>query len=76
MNTDERLDEMSLAIQQLTHNMARLMNQQGDIPVQHPERNTEDRTIRVEVSEFGGTTHNPEEYLEWEAELERYFEFS
>ena len=41
----------------------------------HHERNTEDRTIRIDVSEFGGINHNPEEYLDWEAELERYFEF-
>ena len=31
--------------------------------------------MRIDVSEFGGTTHNPEEYLDWEAKLERYFEF-
>ena len=29
----------------------------------------------MDVSDFGGTTHNPEDYLEWEAGLERYFEF-
>ncbi|XP_057517897.1 uncharacterized protein LOC130798821 [Amaranthus tricolor] len=77
MNTDERLNEMALAIQQLTYTVARLsMNQQeGVIPVHHHERNNEDRTLRVDISEFGGITHNPEEYLEWEAGLERYFEF-
>ena len=45
------------------------------IPVDNHERNTEDTTLRIDLSEFGGTTHNPEEYLDWEAGLERYFEF-
>lgn len=35
----------------------------------------EDKTLRIDVAEFGGTSHNPEDYLEWEAWLERYFEF-
>ena len=77
MNLDERVDEMAQAIQQLTQTVARLaMNQQGGgIPMHHHERNIEDRTLRIDVHEFGGTSHNPEEYLEWEAGLERYFEF-
>ena len=77
MNTDERFAEMALAIQQLTHTVARLeVNQQErGMPVHHHERNTEDRTLRIDVSKFGGTSNNPEEYLAWEAGLERYFEF-
>ena len=77
MSNDERFAEMALAIQQLSQTVARLaMNQQeGNMPVQNHGRNTEDRTMRIDVTEFGGTTHNPEDYLEWEAELERYFEF-
>ena len=71
------MEEMALAIQQLTQTVAKLaMNQQGrGIPVYQHERNTEDRTIRIDVPKFGGMNHNPEEYLDWEAELERYFEF-
>ena len=77
MSTDERFAEMALAIQQLTHTVARMaMNQQERVaPVPHHDRNTEDRTMKIDVTEFGGTTHNPEDYMEWEAELERYFEF-
>ncbi|XP_057526384.1 uncharacterized protein LOC130805617 [Amaranthus tricolor] len=77
MNTDEKFAEMALAIQQLSQTVARLaINQQeGNIPAQHHGRNTEDRTMRIDVSKFAGTTHNPEEYLDWEVELERYFEF-
>ena len=67
MNTDERFAEMALAIQQLTHAMARLEvnEQERGTPVHNHERNTEDRTLRIDVSEFGGTSHNPENYLEW-----------
>ena len=77
MSADERFAEMTLTIQQLTHTVAMMaMNQQERVaPAHHHERNTEDRTMRIDVTEFGGTTHNPEDYLEWEAELERYFEF-
>ena len=77
MNTDERFAEMALAIQQLTHAVTRIeMNQQErGMPIHNHERNTEDRNLRLDVSDFGGTTHNPEDYLEWEAGLERYFEF-
>ena len=52
------------------------MNQQENaVPAPNHERNTEDKTLRLNVSNFGGTTHNPEDYMEWEARLERYFEF-
>ena len=71
------MDEMALAIQQLTQTVAKLvMNQPGGgVPIHQHDRNTKDRTIRIDVPEFGGMHHNPEEYLDWEAELERYFEF-
>ena len=77
MNTDEKLAEMALTIQQLVHSIARIeMNQQERVVLAHNhERTTEDKNLRLDVSEFGGTTHNPENYLEWEAGLERYFEF-
>ena len=77
MNTDERFAEMALAIQQLAQTMNRMqMNQQERVaPAHNNERTTEDKTLRLDVSDFGGTTHNPEDYLEWEAGLERYFEF-
>ena len=77
MNTDEKLAKMALTIQQLVHSVARIeMNQQERVvPAPNHERTTEDKTLRLDVSEFGGTTRNPEDYLEWEAGLERYFEF-
>ena len=77
MNTDEKLAEMSLTIQQLAQTMNRMQVdlQERGIPMHNHERNTEDKTLRLDVSDFGGTTHNPEDYLEWEAGMERYFEF-
>ena len=38
-------------------------------------RNQEDRTIRIDIAEFDGLTQDPEIYIEWEASLDRYFEF-
>ena len=66
MNTDEKFAEMALAIQQLSQTVARLaINQQeGNIHAQDHGRHTEDRTMRIDVSKFAGTTHNPEEYLD------------
>ena len=31
--------------------------------------------MRVDVHEFDGTSHDPEEYIEWEEGVERYFEY-
>ncbi|XP_057530723.1 uncharacterized protein LOC130809106 [Amaranthus tricolor] len=35
----------------------------------------EDKTMRVDLHEFDGTSHDPEVYIEWEKGVERYFEF-
>lgn len=36
---------------------------------------SEDKTIRVDVQEFDGASHEPEAYLDWEQGMERNFEF-
>ena len=66
MNTEERFAEMALAIQQLAHTVARLeVNQQETgMPIHNHERNKEDKALRLDVSDFGGITHNLEDYLE------------
>ena len=76
MNTDERLTEMANATQQLAQTVARLElnNQERGEQVPNVERSIEDNTFRIHIAEFGGTSHNPEDYLEWEAGIERYFE--
>ena len=77
MNTDERLAEMANAIQQLAQTVARLEinNQERETQLPNTKRGLEDKTLRIDISEFGGTSHNPENYLEWEAGLERYLKF-
>ena len=77
MNNQDRLEEIALTVQQLSQTVARLVLNQigGAVPMPQHDRNTEDRTIRIDVPDFGGMNHSPEEYLDWEAELERYFEF-
>ena len=35
--------------------------------------NTEDKSLRIHVSEFTNQAQNPEEYLDWEGSLEGYF---
>ena len=77
MNNQDILEEIALTVQQLSQTVARLvLNQPGGVmPMPQHDRNTEDRTIRIDVPDFGGMHHSPEEYLDWEAELERYFEF-
>ena len=78
MNLDEKFSEMTLAIQQLTHTVTKInMNQRERIVhARNNERTTENETLRLDVADFGGTKHDPEDYLEWEAGLERYFEFN
>ena len=52
------------------------MNQQrGGMFIHSHERTTEGTPCKLDISDFGGTTHNPEDYLKWEARLESFFEF-
>lgn len=51
-------------------------NQQQDIPIPNPNpRHYEDMTIRVDIPDFDGNSHNPSHYLEWEERMDQYFEF-
>jgi retrotransposon gag protein len=38
-------------------------------------RPIEDKTLRLDLPEFDGHSQNPEVYMDWEANLERYFDF-
>lgn len=38
-------------------------------------RNQEDRTLRVDVPDFEGQSLKPEDYIDWETSLERFFEY-
>ena len=52
-------------------------NERGNQPRQphHPHDDQEDRMIRFDIKDFDGHSSNPEEYLEWEANMDRYFEY-
>ena len=54
MDMDERIAEMTLAIQQLTHTMNSIeMNQQKRVmPIHSHERNTEGTPCRLDISDF------------------------
>jgi hypothetical protein len=52
----------------------------GGTPIMHTplvteHRGIDDRTMRVDVMDFDGTTNNLEDYIDWEDSLERYFDF-
>ena len=52
----------------------------GGTPIAHTTQNVErrvleDRTMRVDVLDFDGVSNNPEDYIDWEDSLERYFNF-
>ena len=54
INTDERLAEKANAIQQLTQTVARLEmnNQERGAQLPNTERGLEDKTLRIDNSEF------------------------
>ena len=42
------------------------------VPISHQETR---RIGLLDIAEFDGLTHDPEVYIEWEASLDKYFEF-
>ena len=77
MNTDARIKALTAMVQQLAQTVAnlRIPNQNVEQVPLNVHGNQEDKTLRLEISEFHGVSQNPDEYIEWEASLERYFEF-
>ena len=80
MNNEEKFDALFNVVTQLSLTVTKLRNarpQQPANPYQNPNTKNakEDRTMRVDVHEFDGTSHDPETYIEWEKGVERYFEF-
>ncbi|XP_057522558.1 uncharacterized protein LOC130802561 [Amaranthus tricolor] len=41
----------------------------------HPNNDQEDKMLRIDMKEFDRQSSNPEDYIEWEASMERYFEY-
>ena len=80
MNDEEKFDALFNMVSQLKLAVTEIQNATSQQPL-HPyqqlnsENGREDKTIRIDVHEFDGTTHDPEVYIEWEKGVERYFEF-
>lgn len=71
---DARMTNMEESLRQITL----ALTNAGLIPNERPieqnnhnpiPRNHEDRTIRINLDEFDGLTHDPEVYIEWESSL-------
>lgn len=79
MDRDERfraLEETVERLEQGLANMEMFNNNQIERPRQNQNlRNQEDRTIKIDIPEFDGHSHDPEAYLDWENRLDQYFEF-
>lgn len=76
MNLEEKLNALTTMVEKLSMTIIDLKNgTPQQIPPQHSDLNREDRTMRVDVPDFEGTSHDPEVYIEWEKGVDRYFEY-
>ena len=77
MDVDEKLETLTNMVQQLVLAVANNMRNQGERPQQHLQhnRNSEDKTLKIDLPSFDGHSPDPEVYLDWEANTERYFDF-
>ncbi|XP_057526414.1 uncharacterized protein LOC130805648 [Amaranthus tricolor] len=77
MDVDEKIETLTNLLQQLAVTVVNNMGNQGDRPQQHPQnhRNNEDKTLKIDLPSFDGHSPDPEVYLDWEANMERYFDF-
>lgn len=77
MNTDDKIEALTAMVLRLTQTVADLQipNQNNEQPTVNEPRTLEDKTLRLDIPDFSGVIQNPEDYLEWEASLERYFEY-
>lgn len=76
MSTEEKLQKLTLVVEQLVGQIASLGINTNRTPHFVPnEKSPKDKSLRVDVCEFDGATLNPEDYIEWERNLENYFEF-
>ena len=74
MNAEERRALMEEALENMTHRLAEwwgILDQNRA----HQNRTNEDRSLRVDVAEFTGQSLNPEEYIDWDSNIENYFEY-
>ena len=74
MERDVRFDVIEDKLDRLFAHLG--IDNQNRPPMPNPNfRPYEDRTIKVDLAEFDGISHDPSKYLEWERRMEEYFEF-
>ena len=67
MNTEERLGTIKEVIQRLVQGMPIIelkLERTPQTPTIQNTRNQEDRTPRIDIPDFDGYSHNPEDYLD------------
>lgn len=76
---DARLQAIEEALQRVTQILATVGLSNPERPLQNQNNNTsrnqEDGTVRIDIHEFDGKSDDPEVYIEWEACLDKYFEY-
>ena len=74
---EEKFDALVNMVTQLNLTVTELKNAapQHQQPNPNTENAREDKSMRVDVREFDGTSHDPGTYIEWEKGVERYFEY-
>ena len=74
---DEKLEALTNIVQQLALTVANNMGNQEERPQQYPQNNrtSEDKTLKIDLPNFDGHSSDPEVYLDWEFNMERYFDF-
>ena len=79
MDIEERFELLEETVQRLVQGMTNVglfHNNQIERPPQNPNpKNQEDRTIKIDIPDFDGYSHDPEHYLDWEARMDQYFEY-
>lgn len=70
MDWEGRFETLEATVERLVQGL----NHIGFVPNPSP-RHYEDRSIRIDIPDFDGHTHNPSHYLEWEERMDQYFEY-
>ena len=71
MDTEERFAMIEEGMRKLMHEINQLgRKNQIDRPQNPNLRNHEDRTMKIDIPDFNGYTHDPEHYLDWENRMD------
>lgn len=62
-------------LSELVEQLALSLNNTGILNQPKPSAVSTDRFLNVDVPDFEGTTGSPDDYVEWENSLERYFDY-